>query len=72
MKVRKACLEISMKKFLKRKVEAEQARAMIVCEVFVFDFEEALTSFKFKNLIKFSSLLMWIKLPRVFYQTTTS
>lgn len=33
MMVRKACLEISLKKFLKRKVEAEQARAMIVCEV---------------------------------------
>ena len=34
----------------------------------VFNFEEELTSFKFKHLIKFSSLLMWIMFPKVFYQ----
>ena len=34
----------------------------------IFDFEETLTSFRFKHLIKFLSLLMWIVLPKVFYQ----
>ena len=33
----------------------------------VVDFEEALTPLRFKHLIKFSSLLMWIMSPKVYY-----
>ena len=65
---RKTCPENFFEKISETLIEDNVCKGYHCLWGLVFDFEKSLTFFEFKDLIKFSSLLIRTTLPEVYYQ----